>query len=151
MQAQSHRYGRPRPLHWELDGFASREPHGAQRAVHRKHGRLGPHAATPSATECHPAVNSFAGLPTIFTVLGKFGLELKRQEDILPIVFCEAASGAIRMTRSLWFPGAVRPSKSSPARQGGLVRLSERGTGCRDRESTSLRTPCATAMRPTCL
>ena len=38
----------------ELDGFASREPHGAQRAVHRKHGRLGPHAAAPSATERHP-------------------------------------------------------------------------------------------------
>src|SRR6266404_3721984 len=51
---KSHRYGRPRPLHWELDGFANREPHGAQRAVHRKHGRLGPHAAATSATERHP-------------------------------------------------------------------------------------------------
>jgi len=30
------------------------------------------------------AVNPFAGLPTIFTVLDKLGLELKRQEDILP-------------------------------------------------------------------
>jgi uncharacterized protein (TIGR03435 family) len=35
----------------------------------------------PNAT---PAVNPFAGLPTIFTVLGKLGLELKWQEDILP-------------------------------------------------------------------
>jgi hypothetical protein len=41
--------------------------------------------ATPSATEATPAVNPFAGLPTIFTVLGKLGLELKRQEDVLPV------------------------------------------------------------------
>jgi len=40
----------------------------------------------PNAT---PAVNSFAGLPTIFTVLGKLGLELKRQEDILPVYTVE--------------------------------------------------------------
>src|SRR5205823_9595632 len=36
----------------------------------------------PNAT---PAVNPFAGLPTIFAVLGKLGLELKRQEDIVPV------------------------------------------------------------------
>ena len=36
----------------------------------------------PNAT---PAVNPFAGLPTIFAVLSKLGLELKRQEDILPV------------------------------------------------------------------
>jgi uncharacterized protein (TIGR03435 family) len=39
-----------------------------------------------------PAVNPFArfaGLPTIFTVLGKLGLELKRQEDILPVYIVE--------------------------------------------------------------
>jgi uncharacterized protein (TIGR03435 family) len=35
----------------------------------------------PGAT---PAANPFAGLPTIFTVLGKLGLELKQQEDTLP-------------------------------------------------------------------
>jgi uncharacterized protein (TIGR03435 family) len=29
--------------------------------------------------------NPFAGLPTIFTVLGKLGLELRREEDILPV------------------------------------------------------------------
>jgi uncharacterized protein (TIGR03435 family) len=40
----------------------------------------------PNAT---PAVTSFAGLPTIFTVLGKLGLELKRQEDILPVYTVE--------------------------------------------------------------
>src|SRR6266849_3207107 len=40
----------------------------------------------PNAT---PAVNSFAGLPTIFTVLGKLGLELKRQADILPVYTVE--------------------------------------------------------------
>jgi hypothetical protein len=34
-------------------------------------------------------VNPFAGLPTIFTVLGKLGLELKRQEDILPVYTVE--------------------------------------------------------------
>jgi uncharacterized protein (TIGR03435 family) len=33
--------------------------------------------------------NMFAGLPTIFTVLGKLGLELKRQEDILPVYTVE--------------------------------------------------------------
>ncbi len=40
----------------------------------------------PNAT---PTVNPFAGLPTIFTVLGKVGLELKRQEDILPVYTVE--------------------------------------------------------------
>ncbi len=40
----------------------------------------------PNAT---PAVNPFAGLPSIFTVLGKLGLELKRQEDILPVYTVE--------------------------------------------------------------
>ena len=36
-----------------------------------------------------PAGNPFAGLPTIFTVLGKLGLELKRQEGILPVYTAE--------------------------------------------------------------
>ena len=40
----------------------------------------------PNAT---PDVNHFAGLPTIFMVLGKLGLELKRQEDILPVYTVE--------------------------------------------------------------
>ena len=40
----------------------------------------------PGAT---PAGNPFAGLPTIFTVLGKLGLEMKRQEDTLPVYTVE--------------------------------------------------------------
>jgi uncharacterized protein (TIGR03435 family) len=36
-----------------------------------------------------PAGNPFAGLPTIFAVLGKLGLELKRQEDTVPIYTAE--------------------------------------------------------------
>ena len=36
-----------------------------------------------------PAANAFAGLPTIFAVLGKLGLELNRQEDILPVYTLE--------------------------------------------------------------
>jgi uncharacterized protein (TIGR03435 family) len=36
----------------------------------------------PSST---PGANAFTGLPTIFSVLGKLGLELKQQEDILPV------------------------------------------------------------------
>lgn len=40
----------------------------------------------PNATS---DVNHFAGLPTIFTVLGKLGLELNRQEDILPVYSVE--------------------------------------------------------------
>jgi len=40
----------------------------------------------PNAT---PAVNQFAGLPTIFTVLDKLGLELKPQEDVLPVYTVE--------------------------------------------------------------
>src|SRR5262249_753263 len=36
-----------------------------------------------------PDVNAFAGLPTIFSVLGKLGLELKRQEGILPVYTVE--------------------------------------------------------------
>jgi uncharacterized protein (TIGR03435 family) len=40
----------------------------------------------PNAT---PDVNHFAGRPTIFAVLGKLGLELNRQEDILPVYTVE--------------------------------------------------------------
>ena len=36
-----------------------------------------------------PTANPFAGLPTIFTVLGKLGLELKRQDDVLPVYTVE--------------------------------------------------------------
>ncbi|HUO29118.1 MAG TPA: TIGR03435 family protein [Bryobacteraceae bacterium] len=42
-----------------------------------------PNATPPNATA------QFAGLPTIFTVLGKLGLELKRQEDTLPVYTVE--------------------------------------------------------------
>jgi uncharacterized protein (TIGR03435 family) len=41
----------------------------------------------PNATT--PTANPFAGLPTIFTGLGKLGLELNRQEDILPVYTAE--------------------------------------------------------------
>ena len=41
----------------------------------------------PNATTT--AANPFAGLPTIFTVLGKLGLELKQQEDTLPVYTVE--------------------------------------------------------------
>jgi uncharacterized protein (TIGR03435 family) len=40
----------------------------------------------PNATT---AVNPFAGLPSIFTVLARLGLELKRQEDTLPVYTVE--------------------------------------------------------------
>jgi uncharacterized protein (TIGR03435 family) len=43
----------------------------------------------PPPPDAPPDVNHFAGLPTIFTVLGKLGLELNRQEDILPIYTVE--------------------------------------------------------------
>jgi uncharacterized protein (TIGR03435 family) len=43
----------------------------------------------PPPPNSTPAVNAFAGLPTIFSVLGKLGLELKRQEDILPVYTVE--------------------------------------------------------------
>jgi uncharacterized protein (TIGR03435 family) len=36
-----------------------------------------------------PASNPFAGFPTIFTVLGKLGLELKHGEDTLPVYTVE--------------------------------------------------------------
>jgi uncharacterized protein (TIGR03435 family) len=36
-----------------------------------------------------PDANAFDSLPTIFSVLGKLGLELKRQEDILPVYTVE--------------------------------------------------------------
>ena len=39
----------------------------------------------PPPPNASAAVNPFAGLPTIFSVLGKLGLDLKRQEDILPV------------------------------------------------------------------
>jgi uncharacterized protein (TIGR03435 family) len=40
----------------------------------------------PNAT---PVVNPFSDLPTIYTVLGKLGLELNRQLDILPVYTVE--------------------------------------------------------------
>ena len=43
----------------------------------------------PPPPDAPPDVNHFAGLPTIFTVLGKLGLELKRQEGILPVYTVE--------------------------------------------------------------
>jgi len=55
-------------LHCDLDGPARREPHVAERALHRKHGRLVPHASAPSATERYPGceplrrlLNNFRG------------------------------------------------------------------------------------------
>jgi uncharacterized protein (TIGR03435 family) len=43
----------------------------------------------PPPPNVTPDVNHFAGLPTIFAVLGKLGLELNRQEDILPVYTVE--------------------------------------------------------------
>jgi len=43
----------------------------------------------PPPPNAPPDVNHFAGLPTIFTVLGKLGLEQTRQEDILPVYTVE--------------------------------------------------------------
>jgi hypothetical protein len=36
-----------------------------------------------------PVGNPFAGLPTIFAVVDKLGLELQRQEDTLPVYTVE--------------------------------------------------------------
>jgi uncharacterized protein (TIGR03435 family) len=43
----------------------------------------------PPPPNAAPAANPFAGLPTIFTVLGKLGLELNRQAEILPVYTVE--------------------------------------------------------------
>lgn len=43
----------------------------------------------PPPPDASPDVNHFAGLPTIFTVLGKLGLELHRQEGTLPVYTVE--------------------------------------------------------------
>jgi uncharacterized protein (TIGR03435 family) len=43
----------------------------------------------PNANAAAAPANPFAGLPTIFTVLGKLGLELKRQEERLPVYTVE--------------------------------------------------------------
>jgi uncharacterized protein (TIGR03435 family) len=43
----------------------------------------------PPPPNTTPDANHFAGLPTIFSVLGKLGLELKRQNDILPVYTVE--------------------------------------------------------------
>jgi len=43
----------------------------------------------PPPPNAPPDVNHFAGLPTIFAILGKLGLELNRQEDILPVYTVE--------------------------------------------------------------
>jgi len=43
----------------------------------------------PPPPNSTPESNAFAGLPTIFSVLGKLGLELKRQEEMLPMYTVE--------------------------------------------------------------
>lgn len=43
----------------------------------------------PPPRDASPDVNHFTGLPTIFTVLKKLGLELHRQEGILPVYTVE--------------------------------------------------------------
>ena len=43
----------------------------------------------PPPNTAAPAANPFAGLPTIFTVLGELGLELKRQQGVLPVYTVE--------------------------------------------------------------
>jgi len=43
----------------------------------------------PPPPNAAPAANPFAGLPTIFTVLDKLGLELNRQEEMLPVYTVE--------------------------------------------------------------
>src|SRR5713101_8096408 len=43
----------------------------------------------PPPPNALPDVNHFAGLPTIFTILSKLGLELNRQQDILPVYSVE--------------------------------------------------------------
>jgi len=43
----------------------------------------------PPPPNAAPAANPFAGLPTIFTVLGKLGLQLNRQAEILPVYTVE--------------------------------------------------------------
>jgi len=43
----------------------------------------------PPPPNAAPATNPFAGLPTLFAVLGKLGLELNREEDILPVYTVE--------------------------------------------------------------
>ena len=43
----------------------------------------------PPPPNTNLAANPFAGLPTIFTVLGKLGLELKPQQDTLPVYTVE--------------------------------------------------------------
>ena len=43
----------------------------------------------PPPPNTAPDRNHFAGLPTIFTILGKLGLELHRQEEVLPVYTVE--------------------------------------------------------------
>lgn len=45
----------------------------------------------PPPPNAAPSGNPFAGLPSLFTVLGKLGLELKRQEGVVPIYTVERA------------------------------------------------------------
>ena len=48
-ECKSDQHGRPCPVHRELDRFAGGEPHGSQRAVRRRDGRLDSHAAAASS------------------------------------------------------------------------------------------------------
>jgi uncharacterized protein (TIGR03435 family) len=43
----------------------------------------------PPPPNVTPTANPFSSLPTIFTLLDKLGLELKRQEDVLPVYTVE--------------------------------------------------------------
>jgi hypothetical protein len=53
-------------------------------------------------------VNHFAVLPTIFTILGKLGLELKRQEDILPVYPVERIERPAANLRSRFYYAGLR-------------------------------------------
>ena len=62
-----------------------------------------------------PAGNPFAGLPTIFTVLDKLGLELKRQEDILPIYTVERIERPLNQLTTSLISCATRESMPRPS------------------------------------
>src|SRR5436189_1085190 len=48
-----------------------------------------PMRVPPPPPNANSAVDPFAGLPTIFTVLGGLGLQLKREQDVLPLYTVE--------------------------------------------------------------
>jgi len=69
----------------------------------------------PPPPNSTPDANAFAGAPTMFSVLGKLGLELKRQEDTCRYTRWSASSGRQPTDDNVPLPATQAASSPSPS------------------------------------